>query len=280
MADASPAISPFLGGDPVCLGPEIASPGDVLSRLGLPPVEAEGCLPIAPGVALIHSLTGDAVSMMLRWVNLPHRPRFTADLPRVETAVVLIAPLGDSARALRLVGRLMACLAEPGIADRLRAATTREALVEALAPAPARLRLPRHRRGSAVALRILLDVLAGGLATWPAHGRHGAALPPRHHDDPGGHRCRPGGEYLRLPHRPRVRLPRWPVQQSACLARNRGRAGPPARPGARSSASGHLRSGAARVRRVVRLAGRPAGHARPRGGTKVAGAKEAPRSGS
>ena len=135
MADASLAISPFLSGDPVCLGPEITSPGDVLLRLDLPPVEGPGCLLIAPGVALIHSLTRDAGNVTLRWVNLPHRPRFRADLPPVETAVVLIAPLGDSARALRLVGRLMACLAEPGIADRARAATTREALVEALAPA-------------------------------------------------------------------------------------------------------------------------------------------------
>ena len=49
--------------------------------------------------------------------------------------MVLIAPIGDSARALRLVGRMTACLAEPGIADRARAAATREALVEALAPA-------------------------------------------------------------------------------------------------------------------------------------------------
>ena len=134
MADAPLAISPFLGGDPLRLGPEITSPGDVLSRLDLPPVEGLGCLLIAPGLTLIYSLTGHAVSMTLRWVNLPHRPRLTADLPPVEAAVVLIAPIVDSARALRLVGRLMACLAEPGIADRARAATTREALVEALAP--------------------------------------------------------------------------------------------------------------------------------------------------
>jgi calcium-translocating P-type ATPase len=129
------AISPFLGGDPVWLGPEIVSPGDVLSRLDLPPVERLGCLLMAPGVALIHSLTGDAGSVTLRWVNLRHRPRLGAGLPPVEAAVVLIGPIGNAARALHLVGRLMACLAEPGIAERARAATTREALVEALAPA-------------------------------------------------------------------------------------------------------------------------------------------------
>jgi calcium-translocating P-type ATPase len=136
MADGTLlAISPFLGGDPVSLGPEVAAPADVLAQLDLPPVEELGCLLVGPGVALIHSLTRDAGSVTLRWVNLPHRPRLTVGLPPVEAAVVLIAPIGDSARALRLVGRLMACLAEPGIADRMRAAPTREALVEALAPA-------------------------------------------------------------------------------------------------------------------------------------------------
>jgi hypothetical protein len=57
MVDGTPlAISPFLSGDPVCLGPEIVSRDDVLARLGLPAVEEPGCLLIAPGVALIHSL--------------------------------------------------------------------------------------------------------------------------------------------------------------------------------------------------------------------------------
>jgi hypothetical protein len=59
MADGMPPpISPFLSGDPVWLGPDIASPGDVLSQLDLPPVERPECLLIAPAVAMIHSLTG------------------------------------------------------------------------------------------------------------------------------------------------------------------------------------------------------------------------------
>jgi hypothetical protein len=119
-------ISPFLGGDPVRLGPEIASADDVLEQLGLRPTGKPGCLVIASGVALIHSLTGDAGGMLLRWVNCPHRPQLGAGLPSVDAAAVLIAPIGDSARALRLVGRLTACLAAPGIADRMCAATTRE----------------------------------------------------------------------------------------------------------------------------------------------------------
>jgi calcium-translocating P-type ATPase len=176
MADASLAISPFLGGDPVCLGPEIASPGDVLSRLDLPPVEGPGCLLIAPDVALIHSLTGDAGSVTLRWVNLAHRPRLMAGLPPVEAAVVLIAPVADSARALRLVGRLMACLAEPAILDRARAATTREALVEALAPAE---RSAGEVSLGAPELLSLLGSSPTGLSAAEAARRHPACGPNR-----------------------------------------------------------------------------------------------------
>ena len=76
MADGTLlAISPFLAGDPVWFGPEAVSPGGVLSRLDLPDVEGPGCLLIAPGVALIYSLTGDVGSVTLRWVNLLHRPQ-------------------------------------------------------------------------------------------------------------------------------------------------------------------------------------------------------------
>jgi len=129
------AVSSFLAGDPVALGPEITSAGDLISRLALPSLEASGCVPIARGVALIHSLTGNAGNITLRWVNLPHRPTLTPALAPVEVAVVLTAPITDSERAIRLVGRLMACLGEPGIVDRARAATTREALVHVLAEA-------------------------------------------------------------------------------------------------------------------------------------------------
>src|SRR6188768_1107535 len=107
MPDGAPLpISPFLSGDPVWLGPDIASPGDVLAQLELPPTGPPGCLVIASGVALIHSLTGGVGSVLLRWVNCPHRPRLAAGLPPVDAAAVLIAPIGDSARALHLVGRL------------------------------------------------------------------------------------------------------------------------------------------------------------------------------
>ena len=91
-----------------------------------------------------------------------------------------------------------------------------------------------------------------------------------------GHRRHPGGQCLRLPHGPRVDLPRRPVQQSAwCWLGIAAELGPVARARACPSASGHLRSGAARVRRMVGPARLAAGHARPRGGTKVAGPKEA-----
>jgi calcium-translocating P-type ATPase len=136
MADGSSlAISPFLTGDPVSLGPGIGSPGDVLAQLGLSLDEPAGCLHVAPGIALLHALVSGPGSVTLHWVNLPHRPALGGGLPPVEAALILLAPVGDSARALRLVGRVMAVLAEPEVAARARAATTRESLVEALAPA-------------------------------------------------------------------------------------------------------------------------------------------------
>ena len=129
------AISPYLSGEPVWLGAEAASADEILSCLRMPPVERAGCLLVAPTIALIHSLAAGTGAPTLRWVNLPHRPRLCPDLPPVDAAVVLIAPVRDSGSALRLVGRLMACLGEPGLAERLGAASTREGLVEALAPA-------------------------------------------------------------------------------------------------------------------------------------------------
>ena len=56
-------------------------------------------------------------------------------LPPVDAAVVLIAPIDDGARGLRLVRPMIGLSFRPVGSDRAPAAATREALVEALAPA-------------------------------------------------------------------------------------------------------------------------------------------------
>jgi Ca2+-transporting ATPase len=133
MAQTSRAlgISPFLAGDPVRLGAEVASPTDLVAALGLRP-EA-GLLPLAPEVAVLHRLAPDEPGVALRWVQLPHAPRLLPGGEGVRAVVVLTAPFDQSASALRLVSRLRACLSDATVLEQMSAATTREALVGALA---------------------------------------------------------------------------------------------------------------------------------------------------
>ncbi len=130
-------LSAFLTGDPIPLGPEVVSLSDLLRGLGIESLEAPGVLPLAPGVALVHSLTGATGKLTLRWAHLPHAPEFLSGVGPVEAAVVLSGRVRESGHALRLLSRLQACLADPTVCERARAATTREALVKVLAAAEA-----------------------------------------------------------------------------------------------------------------------------------------------
>jgi len=129
------AVSPFLVGDPFRLGPEVTSLDGLARALALPDAERLRFLALAPGVGLVHSLGDVAGSLALRWVQILHRPRLTADAAPVETAVVLTGPVAESERALRLISRLSACLRDRAFMDQTRAAMTREALAQALARA-------------------------------------------------------------------------------------------------------------------------------------------------
>jgi calcium-translocating P-type ATPase len=128
-----PALSPFLTGDPIRLGPDVASLAAVREALGPEAVPDAPLLRLAPGVALIAALTAAAESITLRWIQLPHAPMLAPGVGRIEVLVVLTAPVGESGRAIRLVSRLTACVRQPGLLERARWATTREALVAALA---------------------------------------------------------------------------------------------------------------------------------------------------
>ena len=105
---ASPlAVSPFLVGDPVWLGDEVTSLAALIAALDVPLVERPGLLELVPGVALIHALTSARGRLALRWVHLPHAPRLIAGAAPIGTAIVLTAPITESARALRVTSRLM-----------------------------------------------------------------------------------------------------------------------------------------------------------------------------
>ena len=150
----APSISPFLIGDPVVLGADVASAAALSERLDLEgPI---GLLTIAPGVVLAHALTRPSGGMGLRWVRLPHAPRLAADLPSAEIALVLTSPVAESGRALRLVSRLCACLAEAAVREAAVSATTRESLVRVLALAE------EHAGEAALAPADVLALLGSG----------------------------------------------------------------------------------------------------------------------
>src|SRR3972149_1539620 len=99
------AVSPFLTGDPVRLGPEITTIPAILETLGIDSPPAPGLLPLPHRVALIHSLTGEEGGLAVRWVDLPHAPAIAPGGAEVEVAVVVTAPIRESGPALRLLSR-------------------------------------------------------------------------------------------------------------------------------------------------------------------------------
>jgi len=127
--DRGLAVTPFFTGDPVRVGARVASPSELLAALELPSVERPAFLPLAPRIALIHAPFG---ALELRWVELSHASDLGAGAGPIEVAIVMTAPLGESGRAVRLVGRLKAALGDAATVGPARAATTREELVRAL----------------------------------------------------------------------------------------------------------------------------------------------------
>jgi calcium-translocating P-type ATPase len=162
------ALSPFLTGDPLRPDPPVASLSELLSSLGIDPLDRPGFLPLAPRVALIHALTGEKGRVALRWVQLPHAPALVAGADPVEIVVVLTAPISRSGNALRLISRLKACLRDPAVVDKARSVTTREGLVQTLAAGD---ETGRESPLSALDLLALLGSGSQGLTTIEAARR-------------------------------------------------------------------------------------------------------------
>ena len=168
-----PGLSPFLAGDPVRLGAEVTSVAGVAEGLGLDARDDWRALPLAPGAALVHALTG--AHLTVRWAHLPHAPALPG-VGRRDTAVVLTAPAAELGRAVRLVAAIAGCFAVPGFAERARAAETREELVQALAATE---REAGESRLDAGALLALLGSSPAGLAAHDAERRRVACGPNR-----------------------------------------------------------------------------------------------------
>ncbi|HET7344212.1 MAG TPA: cation-transporting P-type ATPase [Methylomirabilota bacterium] len=130
--NADLALTALIQGDPLLTVASVMTPADVRGAVGAAPVVAGGALMLAPGVALVHALVASADAVALRLVRLPHAPSLVEGQP-ARVALVVLAPLAQAAVAVRVVGRLKACLREPALGARLAVVTTREELVRALA---------------------------------------------------------------------------------------------------------------------------------------------------
>ena len=133
----TPPIQPavYLIGDPIDVAPDVTSIGALLTALGPEAPPQPGLLGLAPGVALIHSLTETEGRLTLRWIHLRHQPSLARTEDPVEAAVLLRAPIRESGHALQVVSRLRACLRDPMVIEQARPAATREELAQALAVA-------------------------------------------------------------------------------------------------------------------------------------------------
>ncbi len=157
----SVAVSPFLVGDPVSLGPEATAVAEVARAVGVDPEVELGALPVAQGVLLLHVLTGNSGSLGLAWVHLPHAPVLVDGLGPTREALLLAGPVTECSQALRVVARLRACLSDPAVLEGAAAAVTREALARALG------RTEADGRDSPLDSGVVLGLLRAGLAGLP-----------------------------------------------------------------------------------------------------------------
>jgi hypothetical protein len=95
-------------------------------------LEKPEALALGPRLALVHALAGEPRPLALRWVHLPGAPALGISAGGFDAAVVLTGSLGAGSRALRVVGRLRAGLADPTILKEAHRARRREELVRAL----------------------------------------------------------------------------------------------------------------------------------------------------
>jgi calcium-translocating P-type ATPase len=129
-----PLLADCLAGSPSDVGPEVRTLDGLLDLAGPLSDGRPGWRVLAPGVVLVHSITGAAPRLALRWLRLPHTPVLAGATGRVAAAVLLTAPPTQSAAVIRLVTRLAACLRDRARLDAALGARSREDLVRALAP--------------------------------------------------------------------------------------------------------------------------------------------------
>jgi calcium-translocating P-type ATPase len=128
-----PLVSPFIAGDPIRLGADVASAAQLTTALGLGVSSA--VVDLVPGVALVVVPTPRDERLSLRWVQLPHQPVLRPGGLPSAVVLVLLAPPPMSAEVVHLAARLRSCLGDAALVAETRRATTRPGLVHILAPA-------------------------------------------------------------------------------------------------------------------------------------------------
>jgi calcium-translocating P-type ATPase len=131
MASASMAVTPFLTGDPIRLDGVVARAHDVALALGMEAADETHVVPLVGRVAVLPLLTARG-AIALRWVRLSNPSTLGAGPSAFDVVLVLVVPLAETGRAVRLLGRLKAGLGDEAVLDRTLAATSREDLVSAL----------------------------------------------------------------------------------------------------------------------------------------------------
>ena len=132
LAEEPSGLAHFVVGEPTVLEARVTALEELFRVLGLPMPPAPGVLPVADGVGLVHSLTGEGRAIELHWIRLNDPSSLGDRLPPVDLVAILLSPLSHCHRALRLVSRLMACLRDADVLAEARRASSREELVATL----------------------------------------------------------------------------------------------------------------------------------------------------
>jgi calcium-translocating P-type ATPase len=124
-------VTALFAGDPIAVD-SAELPADLVAAVGVASAERPEVLVLAPRVALIHALATEPAPLALRWVHLPRAPALGSEAGPFDAGIVLTGSLGAGGRAIRVIGRLRATLADPAVCRQARGARRREELVRAL----------------------------------------------------------------------------------------------------------------------------------------------------
>jgi len=163
-----------LAGDPVVLPGDVVSIAALVERFDTGRLEAAVAVRVGERALAVFAPAAAAPGARAHWLLLPHAPTLLGDGRPIVQVALIIAPFREASQVLRLVARLAACLASPGVEERATAARTREELVSVLGRAE---RDAGERPLDAATVLALVRSSAAGLTEADARERLGAVGP-------------------------------------------------------------------------------------------------------